>query len=92
MTGWSSVSSSLWTLQQLVKTRQNPRQRFREVLGYEPHPCGKRGFGVQPYGSRSRLETTHALREKAGGKAGQNVTRAGNSGNTGGTGTGPTKS
>src|SRR5437016_2768845 len=72
----AAASSSPWASQQLVETRQNPPQRFREVLGYEPHPRGERGFGVQPNGCRSRLETTHALREKAGGKAGKNVARA----------------
>ena len=41
-----------------------------------PGPAVKRGFGVQPHGCRSRLETTHALREKAGGKAGKNIARA----------------
>ena len=72
----AAASSSLWTLQQLVEPRQNPRQRFREVLGYESQPRGQRGFGVQPHGCRSRPETTHALCEKAGGKAGKNVARA----------------
>jgi hypothetical protein len=31
------------------ETRQNPRQRFREVLGNEPHPAVS-AAGVQPYG------------------------------------------
>jgi hypothetical protein len=73
----NAAASSPWTLQQLVETRQNPRERFRQVLGYEPRPRGERGLGVQPHCCRSRLETTHALRKKAGGEAGKNVARTG---------------
>lgn len=52
---------------------QQRRDRFRQIVGDQPHSQSLSGQAVQPDGGAAGFECRHALSQKAGDQPGQHV-------------------